>query len=76
MEPSAVIATGSTISHAHIRFKLFHKELFYASYNIEITRGYGVKNLYRFLNLTVTDFYLAIYIENRRTNIGYKWASV
>ena len=48
------------------------RELFYASYNIEITRGYGVKNVHRFLNLTVTIFYLAIYLEDRHTSIGYK----
>ena len=36
------------------------KELFYASYNIEMTRGYGVKNLHRFLSLEVSNFYLAI----------------
>ena len=49
-----------------------HNESFYASYNIEITRGYGVKNLHCSLNLTVTNFYLAIYLEKRHTSIGYE----
>ncbi len=36
-----------------------------------MTGGYGVKNLHGFLYLAVINFYLAIYLEDGHTNIGY-----
>ena len=51
-------------------------QLFQATYNIEMNRRYGFKNLHRFLNLAVIDFYLAIYIKDRDASICPKWASV
>ncbi len=51
-------------------------ELFCASYNIEMTRGYGVKTFHRFLNLAVSNFYLAVYLEERHASIGFKWVSI
>ena len=55
---------------------LWDCELFYTSYNIEMTRGYGVKILHHFLNLAVSNFYLAIYQEDRHTSVGFKWVSI
>ncbi len=51
-------------------------ELFCVTYNIEVNRGYGVKNLHRFLNLAVIPSYLGIYLEDRHTGIGYQWVFV
>ena len=43
---------------------LLYHQLFHATYNIEMNRRYGVKNLHRFLNLAMIDFYLAISLED------------
>ena len=40
-----------------------------------MTGGYGVKNLHRFLNLAVINFYLAIYLEDGHFNTVYTWDS-
>ena len=40
-----------------------------------MNRRYGVKNLHRFLNPAVIEFYLAIYPEDRHTSIILKWDS-
>ncbi len=38
-----------------------------------MTGWYVVKNLYLLLNLAVINFYLAIYLEERHTSVGYEW---
>ncbi len=41
-------------------------------YNKEMPGEYGVKKLHRLLNLALIYFYLAIYLEERHTCIGYE----